>query len=327
MADRSCPAALTCPCSDFPVRNLSSEGDDPITFPVPGYPPIDPPNAPADPVNLDCNVVCTVYAGQEIPGFTAQELAELCAAYQALVCSHTPPPPPPGVTPKPAPLLYVNRAQTGTATCFDGSVFSFPFPAGLVISTSQAQADKEAKSLANSKALQHRICLSDLTNQGCRDDGTVELFIRASGAYVDAGILGAGVNQWQITSGALPDGLTLKGYPNGPEFSFLAFAGNTLVLEGIPTTPGVFAFTLAIRLPNQDYMAKQYIVEVLPNATKDTAITQPLAAPPCAAGKIQRTLIGPTPAGTHLSQDITGTDQITGTPTTESCCAFTIVYT
>lgn len=321
-----CPNCQPCELYNLPYTNLSAEEPDAVHYisnpgPIfPGPPITDPPirgDTTWSVKRCDITYVSTI----------SQEDADQQAAIANVECANDQPPnnfTDPPVGPIQLRTLWANTPQTAYSSCPDGSVFYYTIPMGRIVSYSQRQANALAYNMAQSAVRAHRICLYNLSGS-CRADGTVSLIISAIGTYVDPGIAGSGTNLWQIL-GSLPTGLTMKPYPDGPQITVGALAGASVIIEGTPAAPGAYAFTLSITLSNGDYAYKTYQVEVLNSLTNGTFVSPQLPAPTCASGKIGRALSGSLPEGMTISQDINGHDQITGAPTTNGVCVFTITY-
>ena len=150
---RPCNITLNdCPGADAPILNLSSEAPDPLMFAGIGWDPYDPYRPPP---------LGTVYTATDCSNVTwsadSQAMADLLAKQNAILCAPPGPgfppfpplppfpvfPPiepftwtPPTFTPPAPPTFqqFTNTAQTATASCPDGSVFSFTVAAGTLVS-------------------------------------------------------------------------------------------------------------------------------------------------------------------------------------------------
>jgi len=121
--DRPCPTAVTCPCNESPVMNLSMETDDPVTYVGMRW-PVPPPDMIFS--AKDClGLWCYSLISQEDADLCAQRYADLCGGQK-----------------------FLNTEQTCTVTCPDGSSSTFTCPAGIFAGDSQAAADAKAKAWA-----------------------------------------------------------------------------------------------------------------------------------------------------------------------------------
>lgn len=149
------------------------------------------------------------------PCLSIEELQEMqdCAVRQAVQDC------PPGAE------KFCNAEYTATSTCPDGSTFSYTIPAGTICAASQAEADAQAVSLAEQRAIENRFCSDGGSGrglnrfQGCQD-------VVFSGAInLDPTLQ---PYTWFPASGALPAGIAAVSTDNGV----------TLAIAGTPTTPG-----------------------------------------------------------------------------------------
>lgn len=207
---------------------------------------------------------------------------------------------------------YYSARQTGHATCPDGSTFDFTVNAGRAAGPSQAAADALALTIANTGALAHRICLSDLASTFTCADVAYSQVIRATGLTLATD----GTNTWALASGTLPTGVTLT-----------STGGTTATLLGTPTTPGTYSFGVRVTAPNGDTNVKAYQVGVigivdttLPDADVNHAYSEVLAGAG-STGPYTFDLIGGTlPTGLTLFTDGT----VAGTPTQSGLFTFTV---
>ena len=190
----------------------------------------------------------------------------------------------------------------GTATCPDGTTFTY-----------RIQGWTFSQIYANWLAKRNLLCLGDIPDSCCVGSEYLES-IQATGKCLAAYPF---YNYWEISSGTLPDGLTLEGGFTLDDF---------VIIQGTPTATGTFAFTVKVTCPNGTYMAKNFSVVVagitntpLPGATVGTPYS------------VQLTQYGYTdpwfsvdsgtlPAG--LTLDNSGL--LSGTPTTVQSAGFTI---
>jgi len=150
---RPCNIALCdCPGADAPVLNISSEAPDPLLFYGVGWSPYNPYDIP--PLGND-----TLYVSQDCFNISysaiSQALADLMAANNAELCVHPPGPdtdppfppwpplppfpdftwtPPVFVPPDSTYQQFVNERQVATASCPNGSIFTYAIEAGTIIS-------------------------------------------------------------------------------------------------------------------------------------------------------------------------------------------------
>ncbi len=129
-------------------------------------------------------------------------------------------------------------------------LFTFTVRAGEFFALNQIQADRMAKSYACNQARLRRFCLSSLPTTatcGVAYHGTVT----ATGPVIAP-------CTWEITSGALPDGLTLGGFSPNIDVT----SGKVETIQGIPTANGTFNFTLRCTGQDQSFMEKGYTITV-----------------------------------------------------------------
>lgn len=236
MANRPCDSRIVCPGQDNPLGNYSYEQPDPFSYLAWEYPITNPhnpiggpgPNNPPVYFASDCAGLCV--------SFISQEDANLCAARQAFICSHTPP----GGTP---PTLFFNTLQTCFLNCGGGSVFIWQTLPGSFVALSQAAADDQAQAYACEQAALHAFCLNDIPNEA------------ETGTEYDATIFANGAArtpvQFSVLSGSLPPGLHLT--PEGPLSTFL---------HGTPTTAGTYTFTIIARDALNVFVTKTYTITV-----------------------------------------------------------------
>lgn len=232
---RPCKAAITCPGTDSPVLNLSSEAPDQLSFFGIIYAPI--PRVPlgGDPAQVYQSANCYGVA------FSAesQTEADLLARLSGAICK------------EPQSQQYSNDPQTATAVCPGGSVFSYTVPAGMItvatdpdpdawIAASNAAALAYAEQQASSQ--EQMCCLNPTTlsphpswmclNKTLAEDSSTE--------YAVGGLNSPGVWNFSVIGGALPTGTFLV--PTG---------NNSAQILGTPTVPGDFTFTIQAVRPAQ----------------------------------------------------------------------------
>lgn len=144
---------------------------------------------------------------------------------------------------------FQSSTQFVTETCPDGSTFTFGVVAGLFVDLTQAGADQAALSYCQRQVQLHVVCLGGTFPALCLNQfGSVT--ITASG--VSLGKINE--NVWAITIGELPPGMVLNGG---------AIASDSVTITGIPTSPGVYPFTVMVTTPQGDYMEKAFSITVV----------------------------------------------------------------
>lgn len=233
--NRPCSKAETCPGSDNPLGNFSSEAPDLITFREVAY-PIFNPNNPIGGTGGNppiwfadaCDTLCV--------SFISQEDANLCAARAAFICAHTPP-----VGPRPQ--FFYNTPQFCELACGNGSFFFWTVNAGEFVGLSQSAADQQAQAYACEQAALHAFCLNDIDNQG------------QIGVLYDQTIFVQGADRppvlFTVVSGQIPPGLGL-----GLE------SGLSADLSGKPTQSGTYTFTVQATDAFGIYVQKTYTITV-----------------------------------------------------------------
>jgi len=234
-----CPNKITCPGTDDPYANLSSEAPDLLTFYRIKIVPYDPP--------LRQFWKSSTCFGDAV-SYVSQEDADEQAKFVADLCQPAGPGTPPNDiggdgggggddnNPVEDPIFY-NTAQTCVFTCADGSPFAYSINPGNFSAPSQQGANAKAHTYACYKGAAQRVCLGALPPTACV--GT---------AYSQTiSVSPPSETSWVVLSGTLPPGLTL--------------ASN--VLSGTPTTVGTYAFTLRATDARGSYMTKTYTIKVL----------------------------------------------------------------
>jgi len=252
--------------------NLSSEAPDiPDDFFI-GYAKLIPPLG-TDFSITECAALC------EAPTLQAALLCAQRAALQCIATDWQPPgqgdlatPVPPAVRPpgRGHTPTFVNTQQEATVNCPDGTPFTYTIPAGVFFGLSQSQADEAAQSFAQQQAVIHQICLSPIQNRVCVDT-PYNATITASSRFLARA---PSFDVWELTSGQIPPGLTI------PEFIVTTglVRGGTIHLQGTPTVPGIYNFSIGITLPNGDFQNVPYTIAVM-------GITNGLALPDGAVGQ------------------------------------------
>lgn len=236
--------------ADNPVANLSAEAPDIPVYRSIGYNGDLPPGGSLW-SSFGCLGVCT--------STVSQQDADICAANQAWLCNNykgsgisgaggsatTYTPATPGTpsggsaSPRPGPSIYYNSQQVCDSLCPDGSTFTYTFAAGQIAANSQYAADTAAYSIACSRAVTERICLSALFDQCCIDS-VVSAQVIPSSSTVDF---------MAITAGAMPTGLTLDPI--------------TGIVVGTTTVAGEYTFTITASLTNGSVVARTYDIAVI----------------------------------------------------------------
>ena len=237
MANRPCDKAIICPGSDGPLGNFSSEAPDPFSFLSFRYPIVNPNNpiggdGPRIPQNFFANGCASICVST-----ISQADADLCAARQAFICSHTPP----GGMP---PQLFFNTLQTCALACGNGSFFIWQVPPGSFVALNQASADAQAQAYACLQAARFAFCLNDIDPDA--ETGTPY----SSTIFVQSGNPRQPV-QFSVIAGSLPPGLHLT--PEGPI---------STLLHGTPTSSGTFTFTILARDALGIIVTKAYTITV-----------------------------------------------------------------
>lgn len=287
-----------------------------VSFP---FVPICPAGVTCD-IGSDFHLIC---CQQDIfiqfpPGFDATQkqgviagaVAE-CQRQAAFCLGCENPPCVPCPTPPCVLNLYWNHSETCSVNCPDGTPFSATIVAGTYLATSQIEADTFAFRGACARAKDHRICLSALDEALCADDAA-SLEIKGTGKYLANG---TGSDFWAVVDGEIPTGMTFNG-------GFRT--DRKCVIDGTPTTAGVYTFTVRVTVwtPGAafgDYTEKSYTVKVvgiapatLPEATIGTAYSQNLTVSPTHDQETEQwILLTSLPAGLTMTE----AGVITGTPT------------
>lgn len=198
---------------------------------------------------------------------------------------------------------FLSSSQTATATCPDGSLFTFTVPAARFSGSTQQAADSSAFAFAQSQANAHVICLSNIQPQVCLGSAT-NIVIKATGNFLAVSPAG---DFWELASGTLPIGLTFNGG---------VITGGMATITGTPTQLGSYSFAISVTDPVGDIQTKNYILTVaavtgsLPQGVKNTPYSTTLTA----AGMTNGVFLlqsGTLPTGLLLSS----AGVISGTPT------------
>lgn len=293
---RPCPNVVSCPGSDDPISNTSSEAPDGLDyleyffFGDGGVPPL-------------FHDWSATACGKTFVSNTSQLDALLQAISAAIGCldiDWTGG----GGTPWPNPA--VNQAQTCTRYCTDGLPFTYTFPAGLIPAINQATANEMAMAWACKIASENKICLSSIQRSCCLGE-----------AYLSAvHISGPNPGPFSfVLWGSLPTGLT---FSNG-------------TIAGVATETGNFSFSVEAISADGSGQIRNYTIAVLDitpstlaNGSIGTAYSQQLTG---AGGTGGYTFdiggLGFFPAGLTLS----AAGLISGTPTEAGAEIFEVTVT
>lgn len=150
--------------------------------------------------------------------------------------------------------LYWNGPQSCTVLCPNGSGFTYTVRAGRYLAFNRVDADRRAHNEACRLARLHKFCLSDLPATWPVSTAFSRR-VNANGPGV------TDVMRWSST-GTLPDGLTLdEGF----------IMGHRSTLQGTPTTPGTFNFSITAVASDGDYMTRDYTMEITGTANQPYA--------------------------------------------------------
>lgn len=319
MGNFPCPEKISCDCSDSPFANLTSENPDQEVFLGDNYGwSYYFPNLGSNWTRNSCLGICSSLVSQADADLCAALNNILCAVDDSGVCAdgNCPPPGPPGVPGGPPTVpgtVYYNSIQSCTISCPDGLPFTYQVAAGLFASTySQALVDQMAYSYACTLATQRLVCLSALTNDFCCAN-TFLLGYRIIASAPTA-------CSFAIVSGSLPAGVTL-----------FQDSIKSVRLDGTPTTPGNYGFTLRVVDTLGNYMQKTYTLKVLgfttpaalPDGNENAAYSQPIAAEGGDAPLTYGVVSGALPGGMTLAGD----GLLYGTPSESGDFTFTIRVT
>lgn len=241
MPNIPCDQVISCPGSDNPISNWSSEAPDGKFYF--GYNwgwgvGFNDPQSDESWDHNSCLGLCISYVSQED--------ADLCAARAQLQCMSGPVigddddggngggnvvvPPHTfndgggGDSNQQNKDIFCNDQVSAPYTCKDGSIRYYTVLAGTFCALSKSMANAMAMSFAIRKVLKFHTCITihGVVYYGCVDSNYLDHFIATGGSAPYT---------WAMISGSLPDGLTLD--PDG-------------TLHGIPTTPGDTTGTIQV---------------------------------------------------------------------------------
>ncbi len=314
-----CQTKIDCfPCFDEPIRNFSNESPDQDRFisrfaflnaipPIRQYPDFDQEGG-----GIFLQVGCMRWCWSTI----SQADADDCAARQAVECAFAPLVPgfpiPDQFHPNRISLFY-NEAVAGHYVCPDGNVFTYTLPANELVGVSQGHVNRAAMGLANLRARQRHLCISNLDEPICVDTFFTRQ-ITASGPNV---AVFPATDHWELISGTVPPGMTLE----------TGFTSDGIEFSGVPTTTGQYSFTVRCTISTfgspgfGDFMQKTFTVKIvgifdsspLPDACLTMAYSRQLTAAGSTAPseEIWSITSGGLPDGLTLSTS----GLISGTPT------------
>lgn len=354
---RDCAIVLNgCPGVDSPITNASSEAPDPLLFAGWGWspnPPFPPPlnGPPTNPVD------CSDITWSEV----SPELAQLFAQINAQFCTPPTPPTTPGPVPPPPPVsgggtatdfsgpstlrfqahpdnfqIFYNDKQTASVTCPNGAVFTFTVEAGTTASPPLdprvgpawvAYINAYILAFLLQQIYNMQVCI-DVPNMDQRTPpGTTPIpggrgaTLSANPGWICQGdfpsasqntyrVSGGGTYTFSV-SGNLPPGMTLV--QTGPR---------TAEIQGSPTTPGVYNYTVeAVRTDAPGFhvqVADTYNVIGITANPPDATQNLPYSFQLTTAGAVAPVTFeaqGALPAGLSLATDgtISGTPTVAGT--------------
>jgi hypothetical protein len=230
-----CPNRITCPGTDDPFANLTSEDPDRLQW-VSNKVVISDPRMGGPWITNTCFGDAVSYISQADADEQAKFVADLCVPCLTDTCGFPPSPPPPPGGGDGGDTWFYNSGQSCTFTCADGNQFVYSANAGYFSGPTQAAADYKAHTYACFVGAKQRVCLGSLPASACV--GTA--YSQTVGIYPNNG------GTLILVSGTLPPGLS--------------FANN--VLSGTPTTLGTYTFQVKVTDSRGSYMFKTFTIRV-----------------------------------------------------------------
>lgn len=135
---------------------------------------------------------------------------------------------------------FDNDPQSCDFTCPDGEVFTYTIPAGTVRAFSQAAADASAQSMACNGAIDNRICIGELSPQGCCVGSDYLATVNVSSPRLGQQGVSMVVT---VSDGVLPPGLGLD------------YDDTTFTISGTATSAGQYQFTIQVDLQEEGFAA------------------------------------------------------------------------
>lgn len=283
----------TCETNPNPVTGFSSEAQDSTTFIGIAWEGATPPLNKAFAV-----APCEGIADSQLSQVDADRLARNAAIICANGCNGT----------------FSNTSQTAFGHCSDGSLYSLTIPAGYYVAENQVLADRMAFTAATQALHGHSVCLGAIAPAvACRDEFYFGIILVIS-TDMPVSIV--------MTSGELPDGLTLRS------------ESDRVVIEGTPHTLGSFTFTLQATSAAGVITGKSYTINITRIITAEGALTTGkintaysttiMASPITGLTTVWSISSGSLPPGLSINPS---TGVISGTPTTIGTYSFTVAAT
>jgi hypothetical protein len=233
-----CKNAVTCPQDGNPLLGFSSEAPDIPQFIAVSF-------SPSVPVPLNFKFKDTgyvVFAQSPLDQETAN-LAAQVQGVEAFADNLT--------APSGGPVATFYSAEIDMqGTCPDGSLFTYGIAASAFAALSQAEADYQAGTYAAQQMALTMLCLSSLEQTVLCLDAGYDATITAMGSSLAQP---PDMNNWEVTAGSLPPGLTFNGGVT---------SNNYAAITGFSTEVGVYGFTVRVTTPKGDFMEKDYSITV-----------------------------------------------------------------
>ncbi len=322
-----CPPGHTCPPGTFPKIVTYPRG----TFVYPD------PNNPGFPIFISmtgCQSVVTrilpANSSAALVNSTVQEVIALIAQQQAECDSVQPPPPP---TPH-----FTNATVYAPFDCDDCEVIDYVgnlpwyitiddangrlvLVAGLIASDTQASANAQAQQILDdfvADAIDDDLlsCIScEITTSSPLPDGTLAVPYSTTLTVIDT----TETNVWTVSSGSLPDGLTLN--------------SATGEISGTPTDDDIVADFFVTVTSGEQCCSKEFTLQIgdnpclitttspLPSGTVGSPYSQTIVASGVVGTPVWTVDSGSLPSGLSLNSS---TGEISGTPDTEQSSSFTL---